>query len=493
MKKILLSLIILSLSCILSAELYRWGTGPGDCDSIPLHNILGWDSLLNGWRPDTFNLLCGDSLCAGKIYAYYIVGGTCGLLGAIDISGTNLILRAGADSIYSLGSGWYTNLFDVRDSLYIPRWPLPPASGRVGLFGMDTSGAETVLIRGKSNNLIIYPTAGGKMTQTEIIDTLANGIGTKGGNYSGLFQGQINDILNTATNSFIAGGQSDTIKSNYSAIIAGQRNRLDGNAGNKSFIGAGENNLINYNGGNNTIIGGKNNWIKWGAYSSIIGGQDNTLNGDWNSIIAGVNNAIDNSSNYCSILNGEYNYISNNKNNGCIINGYYDTLGSATNAYQIIINSRRSKINAPAQLQTMIGSLNGIIRGNYEDSINYAFGNEPIIDSCFASFAFNEKVKKLDSTFAISKWIYTNSNSIAGKVVFAATSRVATYLPGLDNADIANATLRHASEDGATLTMITAYTKTDSLIVCSWKYVVISETWEAQAMTDTVSYIIVRK
>ena len=98
----------------------------------------------------------------------------------------------------------------------------------------------------------------------------------------------------TGIASIIGAGQNNELDGSESAIVAGNRNIIDG--GNGIFIGAGNRNKISGSSAmdESSIVGGNGNLLS-GSYSFIGGGQSNKLSGSYNAILGGRNN-LNNSS-----------------------------------------------------------------------------------------------------------------------------------------------------------------------------------------------------
>jgi len=109
----------------------------------------------------------------------------------------------------------------------------------------------------------------------------------------------LNNNTTTGLYSIIGGGLRNTGYSNYSSIIGGQDNFISGNhssigggrfntgLSNYCFIGGGDKNNIQISGNQSFIGGGASNSIATGAYSTIVGGLNHTISGEYCSILGG--------------------------------------------------------------------------------------------------------------------------------------------------------------------------------------------------------------
>ena len=128
--------------------------------------------------------------------------------------------------------------------------------------------------------------------------------------YSAILAGY-NNIINSDQYTFargcvIAGGDTNRIDLNRSTISGGENNLITGSeypsSGHTMVIAGGLGNVIDsYSGRGCVISGGTDNTISargynyGGAYNVISGGTDNTISGygDWSGILGGKNNTVD--------------------------------------------------------------------------------------------------------------------------------------------------------------------------------------------------------
>lgn len=195
--------------------------------------------------------------------------------------------------------------------------------------------------------------------------------------FSGTTAGGIKQIYpidnNIADSSYsLSFGFNNTTKGKYSTILNGLLNIIN------------DNNIPGFY--NNTVIGGYNNNIYRGKYSIINNGKNNNnsgyyssiLNGgankiyagadhsvifgfnnktqSYNSFVFGLNNSVTGVS-HSSILGGKYNFI-------------YRTAGNYLKDYNIISNSKQSKILNSSFSNISSGSGNTISSANYSSVLN---------------------------------------------------------------------------------------------------------------------------
>lgn len=158
-----------------------------------------------------------------------------------------------------------------------------------------------------------------------------------GGYASAIVTGGQNVIRTNCQFSGILAGRLNTIglgganRSDYSSIIGGQLNQVSDYYG---FIGGGSQNTINttptINVGHSAILGGNNNTIT-GQYTSIVGGQNNQITGNTAVVVGGSNNLATANGTFIgagisNVANGTRSvnlgsYTNNNNNQGCFIFG----------------------------------------------------------------------------------------------------------------------------------------------------------------------------
>ena len=101
--------------------------------------------------------------------------------------------------------------------------------------------------------------------------------------------------------SFVGGGESNRVLSNYSTIVGGCGNTA-GSTGVSSFIGGGLSNTVNSRA--NTIGGGCKNTIT-NLFSVIGGGLENTVTGDYSGVLGGCSNTVTGSHSFAVSVNSK--------------------------------------------------------------------------------------------------------------------------------------------------------------------------------------------
>lgn len=174
--------------------------------------------------------------------------------------------------------------------------------------------------------------------QTNVVSSTFSFIGggvlnSAEGQYAVISAGLYN--VASATNAVIGGGEYNTVVGSNSAIGSGGANYIGSI---DSFIGGGQYNTIQDGGETNTIgagvenvVSGKYHVIHGGdtnaiiaySYSTLAGGQYNTIEGKWGTILGGKNNYV--SGNYATVLGGANNVILSS-NFGVIAGGNKNTV-----------------------------------------------------------------------------------------------------------------------------------------------------------------------
>ena len=119
-----------------------------------------------------------------------------------------------------------------------------------------------------------------------------------------------NSYCNISYNSIVGGCRNEIINSDYATVIGGYENCILGYGGDYSAIIAGSKNKIEYQSQNSAILAGCSNVIQSNGsrvsyYSTILGGRDNSIfNSSYSSILAGYNAKIfsDADSADCSVI-----------------------------------------------------------------------------------------------------------------------------------------------------------------------------------------------
>lgn len=151
------------------------------------------------------------------------------------------------------------------------------------------SGTASVVIGGWSNAApgALATVLGGYSNTASGAESLAGGDGSKAGGYASVAYGAQNKA--TGIYSVAAGGQANTAGGAGSVIVGGSGNS---NSTTNGFLGA-----------------GSGNFMGEGTSSLLLGGDGNWLDGIYNFIGDGLDNAITNNSEGCSIVAGAYNVI----------------------------------------------------------------------------------------------------------------------------------------------------------------------------------------
>ena len=198
------------------------------------------------------------------------------------------------------------------------------AGGRYGRIGSDTvqsnfcylnfiGGGQSNAI-GNTHSCVIgggyqnYIYNGGTSAARAVLGGgINNRIGTDAGTastYASVLVGGQQNVIGTGAYAFLGTGRYNEVHSAYSSVVGGEDNTIEGTAANHSFIGGGENNVINSDTAQMyycTISGGYNNLICNDADSdsawqnTISGGDLNRILGHSvaSNIGGGFNNTID--------------------------------------------------------------------------------------------------------------------------------------------------------------------------------------------------------
>ncbi len=209
------------------------------------------------------------------------------------------------------------------------------------------------------------------------------------GKYSFIGGGIANSMIDSER-SIIGGGSSNNLNNSpNSSIVGGQENTLSGST--HSFIGGGQDNTINENSTLSSIVGGRDNGVE-GEYSFIGNGENNSVSGrgSWNTVINGQSNdlSLDPSSNYNtvvgnshsitgtslvanSILGGEssgiYTLSGLDPNNSTILGGRINSIYGSTGAS--IIGGDNNLIYGEDTNASIIGGQNNTLSGAAQSTI----------------------------------------------------------------------------------------------------------------------------
>jgi hypothetical protein len=214
-----------------------------------------------------------------------------------------------------------------------------------------------------------------------------------------------NDVINNT----IAGGNNNTINSNYGTIAGGSNNDITKRNG---FVGGGFDNIA---GEYSTIAGGKKNtnngdssFIGGGSYNTIAGNFSNVISGGFNNAISSLGATI--AGGYVNTVTGSYgvigggyeNYMNNSGSNSVIAGGYKDSI---MGLYGAIGGGNNNKIaagsystisgginNATSQIGSVIsGGGNNSVTGKYS-TVGGGYGNETKGDSSVIAGGRNNTV-----------------------------------------------------------------------------------------------------
>jgi hypothetical protein len=126
--------------------------------------------------------------------------------------------------------------------------------------------------------------AGDSNTSTSICTSICGPSAMRGGFGTAIVAGQSNKIdgsaVNTANYGLIGAGQSNTLKGQWAAILAGYSNT---ESADYAFVGAGSTNSIT--GAYGSIVGGYKNTVS--ASNAFVGGGSNNLVGGQNAVVPG--------------------------------------------------------------------------------------------------------------------------------------------------------------------------------------------------------------
>lgn len=205
--------------------------------------------------------------------------------------------------------------------------------------------------------------------------------------YSSIIGGESNLINGAgATHSFIGSGLSNTVKSARSVIVGGDTNMIRAGAQN-GFIGGGEKNIIASPQG--VIVGGSGNKILSGSdFSFAGGGNKNTLLSPYSLISGGELNSIDALSAHASITGGSKNkidslspgaFIGGGSNNSIKLGSSSVIAGGEINRVEAIWGSvgggKNNRVKGNAAFGTIPGG-RGLIAQSYGQTVTGVFNSE---------------------------------------------------------------------------------------------------------------------
>jgi hypothetical protein len=315
-----------------------------------------------GWQPvsvsaDTNTFVTGGTLTGNDLILSWNTGGS---VSPVDLSG---LLFTGNTSGNCITDLYITNLYGcspitVHDNI---QNNTSNANGvNTNAFGLNSTvdsdnssilGGSGHLIDSVPNYSIVVGGYGNILSGGTIADT-ARFIG--GGFYNKILDGKTNstfigggfsNYINSANAGLIVGGYLNSLAGDFSLVVGGRSNSINGGDSDNSVIVGGRDNVISANSDSTIIGGGRGNAIS-GQYSLIVGGGYNLiLSGSSYSVIGGGAGNEINYSSYSFIGGGAAHYI-----NG----GSYNVVGGGKN----------NDINTTSSYSTIIGGYNNIISHN---------------------------------------------------------------------------------------------------------------------------------
>ena len=264
---------------------YEYGTGTGS-----IQPILGLNQS-NTW----YSIVSGGYLNAAHYGSHY--GGIHGGYSNTMTAGTYSTITNGQLNI--IKNGTFANIGSGRGN-YIGAIDKTP-TGQGGPLG--TAAQRDFIGAGDYNEILQSDNSNIVSGQYNLLRlTYQSFIGSGDHN---ILTGQSNSVLvggyyNTMKNSlrsFIGGGSNhEMYDSAYNTIVGGTDHHMN-NASNYNFIGGGDSNVLG-----DTTAGGLNT-----DYSSILGGKDNTIQGDSDADFAAIVNGRSNTvtANYAAIIGGQ--------------------------------------------------------------------------------------------------------------------------------------------------------------------------------------------
>jgi len=302
----------------------------------------------------------------------------------------------------------------------------------------DDIAVDSTVVRTADNQTI----AGIKTFQNQIVN--ASNANSHSAANSYIAAGQDNRIEIACLSSFIGGGAENEILGNspYSVICGGGENDVAQNVITDcrwSFIGGGANNYL-YNGDYNTVCGGSVNQsygshnIIGGGYghivgdstvsvgfSAIFGGQSNKILSDYSVIAGGFSNEIQGASNSSSIVGGQQNTINNSCNYCFIGGGSYNEIQDVCNKSSIL--GGQSNFIGESNYSVILGGSD-----NFTETSEYslAFGRkvrifnhgESVISDSQDRYHDAKGTDTLSLDFANGVYIPTGGLNVTGQATF---------------------------------------------------------------------------
>ena len=308
--------------------------------------------------------------------------------------------------------------------------------------GLKSINQNAGTISGTSTGAILI---GGYFTNNNITDGRASTIINGGGNI--ITGASASAIISTNSSSII--GNGSTIQ--YSVIVGGQSNTINGSSDN-ALIGGGTNNEI-IDGPTSSIVGGTNNTIddcRGGIYTSedsildksfesvIIGGSDHSMDASSRSVIVGgIDNLMDNVSR--SIILGGTNITASTSDTVYVPNLNIGTIGNGTPLINLGLDSNGFVVTG-----TTTGSTTGYWEegGSSNDSIFDTKGGQTINGAAINSIIAGGETN-LITEHDYSGIFAGSENKITGSTLFNETNNV--IIGG--NSNIIGTTLGYAEHN----------------------------------------------
>ena len=216
--------------------------------------------------------------------------------GSLISAGINNFIRGGLN--HCIAGGYGNEINHVEDEIIFPLLNTISAGGLNKIFNSTASiiaGGVGNLITGDTNAYSSYCFLGGG-SQNKIQNSESSCIGAgalnyiTGGYYNLIFGGLNNKIISDSIiifNSFIGGGDSNTIYDGGSSVVVGGYSNLC--IGDGSFIGGGGLNRVS--GDSDVVVCGYDNQAV-GVRSTVLNGLSNIASGDYSTVLAGDNSQV---------------------------------------------------------------------------------------------------------------------------------------------------------------------------------------------------------
>lgn len=361
------------------------GTGNTIGGSINGHILGGYDNSVNK-NSDLSVVIAGSGNTIGNGSSYSsiingfgneigisnhsyssILGGQNNQIGSIESNNTSIIggysnLVQGADNSLLAGGTGNTLINSDYSSIIGGYGGAIQNSNNSHVLGLS-KGNQIPYIKGSFNSVIF----GGEDHQ---INDSYN---------SALIAGQDNDIKSAGGNelfydSSIIGGQNNVL------FVAGERSSILG-GGNNQIVGEYNTSLSAITTTDNTIVGGSANTVSFSVRSGVFNGITNVLNGGngnnliYNSnIIGGDTNQINNAQSNSSIIGGSGNTISGYYSSG--IRGTDNAIIGGVGNEMLHIDRSAIIAGTDNYMEAEGGIMNSVIAGGKDNKIDLVVGNE---------------------------------------------------------------------------------------------------------------------